>query len=115
MATDLGVVKTKKDKDGSHTVEVEAPTEQKDLNEQYEEALLDLRKVVKAEESHRDAKTKQEDYYKAFRTRLVLGWILSNMILVVAITNTSDLWGDNLKNTRADYYMVRIDNRFWKN
>ncbi|KAI8344545.1 chitin synthase 1 [Chlamydoabsidia padenii] len=105
VATDLGVVKTKKDKDGTHTVEVEAPTEQKDLNEQYEEALLDLRKVVKAEETHRDAKTKQEDYYKAFRTRLVLGWILSNMILVVAITNTSDLWSDNLKNTRADYYM----------
>ncbi|CAO3600611.1 unnamed protein product [Absidia cylindrospora] len=105
VATDLGVVKTKKDKDGTHTVEVEAPTEQKDLNEQYEEALLDLRKVVKVEETHRDAKTKQEDYYKAFRTRLVLGWILSNMILVVAITNTSDLWSDDLKNTRADYYM----------
>ncbi|CAO3590746.1 unnamed protein product [Absidia cylindrospora] len=105
VATDLGVVKTKKDKDGSHTVEVEAPTEQKDLNEQYEEALLDLKKVVKVEEQHRDAKTKQDDYYKAFRTRLVLGWILSNMILVVAITNTSDLWSDDLKNTRADYYM----------
>ncbi|KAI8098633.1 chitin synthase 1 [Halteromyces radiatus] len=105
VATDLGVVKTKKDKDGTHTVEVEAPTEQKDLNEQYEEAILDLRKVVKAEESHRDAKTKQEDYYKAFRTRLVLGWILSNMILVVAITNTSNLWSDSLKNSRADYYM----------
>ncbi|CAO3642248.1 unnamed protein product [Cunninghamella echinulata] len=108
VATDLGVVKTKKDKDGAHTVEVEVPTEQKDLNEQYEEAILDLRKVVKAEVQHRDAKTKQEDYYKAFRTRLVLGWIFSNMVLVVAITNTSSLWGDHLKNARTDYYMGAI-------
>ncbi|ORX58779.1 chitin synthase 2 [Hesseltinella vesiculosa] len=105
QATDLGVVKSKKDKDGNHTVEVELPTEQKDLNEQYEEALTDLRRVVKEEASHRDAKTKQEDYYKAFRTRLVLAWILSNMLLVLAITNTSSLWSKQYVADRVNYYM----------
>lgn len=90
VATDLGVVKQKKDSEtGESTVEVELPTEQKDLNEIYEEACLDLRKEFVPEKQHRDAKTKQEDYYRAFRTRLVISWIISNLILVVIITNTT--------------------------
>ena len=71
VSTELGVVKAKKGKDGDHHVEVEVPTEQKDLNEQYEEACLELKKQVVEAPEKRDAKTKQEDYYKAFRTRLV--------------------------------------------
>ncbi|KAI8384634.1 chitin synthase 1 [Radiomyces spectabilis] len=87
VSTELGVVKAKKDKDGGHSVEVELPTEQKDLNEQYEEACLELKKIVVPEASHRDAKTKQEDYYRAFRTRLVLAWVFTNLALVAVITN----------------------------
>lgn len=94
VATDLGVVKqTKKDSEtGEHLVEVELPTEQKDLNEIYQEACMDLRKEVIPEKQHRDAKTKQEDYYRAFRTRLVLSWIISNFILVALITNATTNW-----------------------
>jgi chitin synthase len=61
VAVDLGVVKSKKDDTGEHTVEIAVPTEQKDLNAQYEEACLDLSKKVAAQVQHRDAKTKQED------------------------------------------------------
>lgn len=61
IATDLGVVKSKKDATGEHTVEVAVPTEEKDLNAQYEEACLDLTKKVAPQAQHRDAKTKQED------------------------------------------------------
>ncbi|KAI8061733.1 putative chitin synthase division I [Gongronella butleri] len=104
-ATDLNVVKTKKDKDGNHTVEVNLPTEQKDLNEQYEEALTDLRRVVKEEENHRDAKTKQEDYYKSFRTKLMLAWIFCNLVLVLVITNSSKLWSQQFMTDRVNYYM----------
>jgi chitin synthase len=90
VATDLGVVKHKKDAEtGEHTVEVELPTEQKDLNEIYEEACIDLTKEVMPEKQHRDAKTKQEDYYRSFRTRLVLSWIISNLVLVVIITSAT--------------------------
>lgn len=71
VSTELGVVKAKKGKDGEHHVEVEVPTEEKDLNEQYEEHCQDLKRVVVPVHEKRDAKTKQEDYYKAFRTRLV--------------------------------------------
>ncbi|KAG1240612.1 hypothetical protein G6F68_017490 [Rhizopus microsporus] len=43
VSTDLGVVKSSKGKDGVHEVEVDLPTEQKDLNEQYEEACMELK------------------------------------------------------------------------
>ncbi|KAI9268533.1 chitin synthase 1 [Helicostylum pulchrum] len=90
VATDLGVVKRKKDSEnGDSTVEVELPTEQKDLNEIYEEACSELAKPAVQEKQRRDAKTKQQDYYRAFRTRLVLSWIISNLVLVVIITNAT--------------------------
>ena len=84
---DLGAVNASKDKDGNHTAEVEVPSEQKDLNELYEIACQDVKQKVKAEVQHRDAKTKQEDYYKAFRTRLVVAWVISNLALIAVITN----------------------------
>ncbi|RUS20660.1 chitin synthase-domain-containing protein [Endogone sp. FLAS-F59071] len=87
IATDLGVVASKKDATGTHTVEVAVPTEQKDLNAAYEEACLDLQKQVPEAPAKVDAKTAQEDYYKSFRTRLVIFWITSNIILVAIITN----------------------------
>jgi len=87
VATDLGVVASKKDASGTHTVEVAVPTEQKDLNAAYEEACLDLQKQVQEAPAKVDAKTKQEDYYKGFRTRLVVFWITSNFLLVGLITN----------------------------
>ncbi|KAG2225556.1 hypothetical protein INT45_013667 [Circinella minor] len=87
VSTELGVVKAKKGKDGDQHVEVEVPTEQKDLNEQYEEACMELKRQVVEVPEKRDAKTKQEDYYKAFRTRLVLSWVITNMALVAVITN----------------------------
>lgn len=72
VATDLGVVKAKKDESGDHTAEVEVPTEQKDINEAYEAACLELQRKPEEVEQHRDAQTKQEDYYKSFRTRIVV-------------------------------------------
>ncbi|KAI8368471.1 chitin synthase 1 [Blakeslea trispora] len=90
MATDLGVVKPKKlNEDGESTVEVELPTRQRDLNEIYINACLELCKEATSCKQHRDAKTKQEDYYRSFRTRFVLAWIVSNLILVVLITSAT--------------------------
>lgn len=89
MNTDLGVVKAKKDESGEHTAEVDLPVEEKDINEAYEAACLELQKKPEVEEQHRDAQTKQEDYYRAFRTRIVLSWIISNLALVAIITNTA--------------------------
>ncbi|CAG8527600.1 2889_t:CDS:2 [Paraglomus occultum] len=82
---DLGTVTAS----GKGTIEIEVPTEQKDLNALYDEALAVLRQPHVEEQQKRDAATKQEDYYRAFRTRVVLAWILSNAALVVGITTTN--------------------------
>ncbi|KAI7851910.1 chitin synthase 1 [Circinella umbellata] len=89
VATDLGVVKASKDDSGDHSAEVEVPTDQKDINDAYEAACLELQRKPEVEESHRDAQTKQEDYYRAFRTRIVTSWIISNLALIAVITETA--------------------------
>ncbi|KAI9254805.1 chitin synthase 2 [Sporodiniella umbellata] len=89
LATDLGVVQAKEDDAGNLTVEVEVPVQEKDINAAYIENQLILSKKVEKEKAHRDAKTKQEDYYRSFRTRLVMAWIISNLALTVLIINTS--------------------------
>ncbi|KAI8977521.1 chitin synthase 1 [Mycotypha africana] len=106
VSTDLGVVKGTQGKDGEHEVEVALPTEQKDLNELYDEACLDLKAATVPEVKKRDAKTKQEDYYRSFRTKLVTVWIFSNLVLVTIITNGQDVfqWFGNY-NERATAYL----------
>lgn len=89
VKTDLGVVKTGTEKEGDQTVEVEVPTNQTDVDEAYEIACMELQTKPPAEEEHCDPQTKQLDYYRTFRTRIVLTWIISNLALVVAITNSA--------------------------
>ena len=68
VATDLGVVQTSKTGD-KETVDAAIPTDEKDINAAYDDALHVLNsKPPKAEEKV-DEKTKQEDYYKTFRTK----------------------------------------------
>ncbi|KAL1918777.1 uncharacterized protein VTP21DRAFT_2799 [Calcarisporiella thermophila] len=68
-------------------VEVELPTEQKDINAMYEDALSDLKRKHTDAHQGRDARTKREDYYRSFRTHLVLTWIACNAILIAVITS----------------------------
>jgi chitin synthase len=103
VATDLGVVKAKKDGSGDLAVEVDVPVEEMDINAAYTDHYNELKKAVEPEKQHRDAKTKQEDYYRSFRTRLVLSWIISNLALVLAITNTSVVTAD--ANVRSAAYL----------
>ncbi|KAF8984145.1 Chitin synthase, class 1 [Entomortierella lignicola] len=96
VATDLGVAK----KTAEGGVEVSVPTDSHDINNAYDEAVSTL--SVKPEEfkKHRDAKTKQEDYYREIRTRVLLTWIMSNALLVAVIT--SGIFGD-LRKTSTVY------------
>ncbi|CAG8794328.1 18115_t:CDS:1, partial [Racocetra fulgida] len=70
-------------------VEVEAPVDQKDINAAYDEAVNELARHVEEEPKQRSESEKQEDYYKAFRTEVVLAWTISNAALVAAVTNGS--------------------------
>lgn len=62
------------------------PTEQKDINAAYEDAMHVLSQTPPKVEQKRDASTKQEDYYRSFRTNVLLVWTLSNGVLAAAIT-----------------------------
>jgi chitin synthase len=69
IQTDLGVVKTGKNK---NEVEVAVPTTETDINAAYEDAIHILQTKPPKVESAPDASTQQEDYYRSFRTKYVL-------------------------------------------
>jgi chitin synthase len=81
MKTDLGIVKTGDD----NKVEVDIPTRDQDIDQKYGRALAILTKPRPKEKRSRDASTRQEDYYKSFRTRVVLVWLISNLGLAIGI------------------------------
>jgi chitin synthase len=73
--------------DGKDTVEIEILTDLNDINTNYEKFISRLAVPRPAENNKRDAKTKTEDYYKTFRTRVVLSWIFTNALVVIVVTN----------------------------
>ncbi|EMD39480.1 glycosyltransferase family 2 protein [Gelatoporia subvermispora B] len=75
ISTDLGVVAAGK---GKNEVEVSVPTAETDINAAYEDALHVLSTKPPKVESKPDAATQQEDYYRSFRTNVLLAWTLSN-------------------------------------
>jgi len=90
VSTDLGVVEVKKGgKDGKTTVEVNVPTEEKDINAAYEDALHVLRTKAPKAEDKVDEATKQEDYYRTFRTNVLLAWTLSNGLLAAIVVEAN--------------------------
>lgn len=66
VSTDLGTVTTGKNK---NEVEVAVPTEEKDINALYEDAIAVLSTKPPKESPKSDASTMQEDYYRQFRTK----------------------------------------------
>ncbi|KAG8935649.1 Chitin synthase, class 1 [Tulasnella sp. 418] len=87
ISTDLGVVAVKKD---TNEVEIELSTEEIDINAAYEDAMALLASKSSKPQQKRDAQTKQEDYYRQFRTNVLLTWTLSNAVLAAIITRTVD-------------------------
>ena len=72
-------------------VDVNIPTDDGDLNAQYE---AEMRKIVtKAPPEKRaiSASEKQEDYYKGFRSSVVLFWLICNFSLVAVVLSTAGL------------------------
>ncbi|KAL1920596.1 uncharacterized protein VTP21DRAFT_973 [Calcarisporiella thermophila] len=86
-AASLGAAQITKTENGKQMVKVEVPTEQHDINAAYDQMLRELAVPEVKQAQKRDAKTKQEDYYKLFRTNLVLSWMLSNALLIIVMTS----------------------------
>ncbi|ORY52915.1 hypothetical protein BCR33DRAFT_711327 [Rhizoclosmatium globosum] len=86
-STDLGIVKVAHGKDGKDVVEVDV-VEQSDINAAYGQYIAHLKEERPKDEQKVDAKTKQEDYFKTFRTNVILAWLATNGILVGLLTTT---------------------------
>lgn len=89
--TDLGVANTSEKR--NQEVDLQLPTDARDLDQAYEEDLELLMSKEKKEEevkipSAQDRATAQEDYYRKIRTYMVIFWLLSNGALVAAISST---------------------------
>jgi chitin synthase len=112
-ADDLGSVSTKP----GGKVEVAIPTDDADLNTQYERELSAFRAKYIPPKKTVDPSAKQEDYYKGFRSAVVLFWMFSNLALCAVVLNTGGLKvavtndpnaDDKEDNERATIYMAVI-------
>ncbi|KAH9992907.1 glycosyltransferase family 2 protein [Russula vinacea] len=86
VSTDLGVVKANK---GENAVEVAVPTAETDINSMYEDAIHVLSTKPPKEEKKVDPATEQEDFYRSFRTNVLLSWVLSNAFTTTGSAKTS--------------------------
>jgi chitin synthase len=81
----LPSVKTEKAEDGKHTVIEEVDLPQADIDSNFEVTVKRaLQPYVPPKES---TEKSLEDSYKSFRTKLVAGWVFSNIILIIIITS----------------------------
>ncbi|KAI9472177.1 MAG: chitin synthase 1 [Benjaminiella poitrasii] len=87
---DLGVTsKAVTNEKGIQAVEVELEDGLDIIDRDYDDALESIAMKPEAIRESRAPKIKQEDYYREFRTRLVLCWIGCNALLVAIITSGS--------------------------
>ncbi|USW53926.1 Putative chitin synthase, nucleotide-diphospho-sugar transferase [Septoria linicola] len=101
-------------------VDVAIPTDDADLNTQYEEELRTFgtkyeppKKVISPEQKH-------EDYYKGFRSAVVLAWMFCNLALAAVVLNAGGMDritvpedgtqqdSDAVENERSTVYMAVV-------
>ncbi|KAG6826954.1 Chitin synthase 4 [Tricholoma furcatifolium] len=80
--TDLGKVEVKPGTQ-KNEVEVAIPTTKQDINALYEDAIHVL--STKPEKEKKTGGGDQEDYYRSFRTNVLLAWVLSNGLLAAGV------------------------------
>lgn len=66
-------------------VDVDIPDNDGDLNAQYDEQMKIIAEKAPKEVKNISADDKQQDYYKGFRSGVVLVWMFSNLVLAGAI------------------------------
>jgi chitin synthase len=91
-------------------VDVNIPTDDTDLNAQYEAEIRKILVKAPAEKRVPSASEKQEDYYKGFRSIVVLFWIVCNFGLVAVVLETAglDLITASTTTSRSTIYMAVV-------
>lgn len=70
---------------------VDLPSEDADLNTQYEKELRAFATKYEAQKKQPSVEDKQEDYYKGFRSVVVLAWMFCNLALCAVVLETGGL------------------------
>ncbi|EJD38050.1 glycosyltransferase family 2 protein [Auricularia subglabra TFB-10046 SS5] len=104
-ATDLGVVATGKNK---NEVEAVVPTDEKDINAAYDDAIHVLGTRPPQVEQKVDEKTAEEDYYRTFRTNVLLFWTLTNGLLAAAVVAGTGDAGSKGANKTVNGYLAFV-------
>ena len=92
-------------------VDVNIPTDDGDLNAQYEAEMRKIVSKAPPEKREMSASEKQEDYYKAFRSRVVLVWLICNFALVSVVLSTAGLeriTASTNDSTKSTIYMAVV-------
>jgi chitin synthase len=94
-------------------VDVAIPTDDGDLNQQYAAELKLIAGKAPPEKRTISPSEKQEDYYKGFRSFVVLFWIGCNVALVAVILSTGGnttltLAGSTDQNSKATTYLLVV-------
>ncbi|KAJ3081062.1 Chitin synthase, class 2, partial [Rhizoclosmatium hyalinum] len=113
-------VKTQTNEEGKKVAVVDLPVETNDIDLAWNvtfklisERKLKLKANLTAPEAAPNAQTKHDDFFKQYRTHVVLGWILSNMLLVFIFTSPSMLgllFPSTKLNTSINPYLTFL---FW--
>ncbi|KAH9828421.1 Chitin synthase A [Teratosphaeria destructans] len=98
-------------------VDVAIPTDDADLNTQYEAELRTFSVKYKAPEKKIDEQIKHEDYYKGFRSAVVLAWMFCNLALAAVVLSTGGIQnlssttttGDSSSSSSTSRLMPRAD------
>ena len=72
-------------------VDVAIPTDDADLNTQYETELAAFATKWEPPKKEHSQQEKHEDYYKGFRSAVVLAWMFCNLALAAVVLNTGGL------------------------
>jgi chitin synthase len=70
---------------------VEVEMLETDLDSQYEAELAAFATKWEAPKRNQSVQEKREDYYKGFRSAVVLGWMFSNLALAAVVLNVGGL------------------------
>ncbi|KAF9180302.1 Chitin synthase, class 2 [Haplosporangium sp. Z 767] len=106
-------------KDGKEMIKLEKPTNREDIDAIYQLNMQELTVRPDVVKEKRDAKTKQEDYYKMFRTRLVLTWMFSNAALIIIMTASTSNFSikkdgaANTEPTKEEMFNPYLSMIFW--
>ena len=107
QAPKLGNVTVKDD--GKVTVNI--PQDDGDLNAQYDAEMAKFATKAPKEVKVVSAAEKQEDYYKGFRSSVVLVWMFCNLALAAVVLSTAGLERlsiDNSSTQRSTIYMAVV-------